>query len=110
MKCAYCGAEDVQVDHDGFCQRCHDGMKEQEERRGENVASADYYLCDVCGKKTFYDAPLSYDDNNGNPEINKRWPDGDVGDMAVICKECSKTHTVIVSYEPHKTEEGETDE
>lgn len=33
MKCAYCGAEDVQVDHDGFCQRCHDGMKEQEERR-----------------------------------------------------------------------------
>lgn len=33
MKCNYCGAEDVQVDRDGFCQCCSEGMRDQEERR-----------------------------------------------------------------------------
>ena len=71
------------------------------------MANADFYLCDACGKKTFYDAHLAYDGENGNSETHKQWPDGDVGDMAVICKRCAETHTIIISYEPHKTEEGE---
>ena len=34
LGCPFCGSdEDVQVDHDGFCQRCSEGMREQEERR-----------------------------------------------------------------------------
>ena len=68
------------------------------------MASVDYYLCDACGKKTFYDATLSYDGDNGDPTFNKRWPDGDVGGMAVICKACAENHNVFVSYDPDKPE------
>ena len=74
------------------------------------MALADFYLCDACNGKTFYDARLAYDEHgepNSNSETNHPWPDGDVGDMAVICKECSKTHTIVIRYDPHKTEEGE---
>jgi hypothetical protein len=73
------------------------------------MASADYYLCDTCGGKTFYDAALSYREHgepNENPETHHQWPDGNVGDMAVICRECAKTHSIVIHYEPHKAEEG----
>ena len=50
-----------------------------------------YYLCDICGKATFYDEVLDYaahgDGLNENPETGHPWPDGDVGWMEVICKE-----------------------
>ncbi len=61
------------------------------------MAGADYYSCDVCGFKTFYDAELSYEKNgNHNPKTGHMWPNGNVGDMAVICKECSKTHLIQI--------------
>lgn len=47
------------------------------------MAMADYRLCDVCGCKAFYDANLNYDDD-GNLDY--------VGEMLVICTDCSKTH------------------
>lgn len=46
------------------------------------MAYADYYLCNVCGCKTFYDAGVDYTYG--------------VGDIAVLCKECSKTHNIKI--------------
>lgn len=46
------------------------------------MAAADYYLCDVCGCKTFYDSDVDYGDR--------------VGEMVVICSECAKTHKIHV--------------
>lgn len=66
------------------------------------MAAADYYLCDVCGCKTFYDAQLSYGEGinsvieNENPFTKHPWPDGDVGWMVVICKDCAWDHVVSV--------------
>ena len=62
------------------------------------MAGADYYSCDVCGAKTFYDADLSYGDfqYNENPLNRHPWPDGDVGFMVVLCKKCSLTHKVVI--------------
>jgi hypothetical protein len=53
------------------------------------MAWADYYSCDSCGCKTFYDANLSYDERNVNPETDHPWPDGNVGYMRVLCKDCA---------------------
>lgn len=64
------------------------------------MAASDYYLCDICEEKTFYDANVNYDSwGNGlqlNPKTGHAWPDGDIGNMAVICKDCSKTHEIII--------------
>lgn len=49
---------------------------------------------------------LSYgmsDSININPDTKHPWPDGNVGDMAVICKDCAKTHRIeIVTIEPER--------
>lgn len=58
------------------------------------MAAADYYLCDVCGNKTFYDAELHYDGNE-NPDTHHERPVG-VGHMVVLCQDCAKTHKVII--------------
>lgn len=66
------------------------------------MALSDYYLCDICERKTFYDAELNYlpepdeDSYNENPTTNHRWPDGDVGFMYVICKKCAETHEINI--------------
>jgi hypothetical protein len=63
------------------------------------MAGADYYCCDKCDKKTFYDADLSYgewDEMRTNPKTGHAWPDGNVGDMAVLCKECAEKHEIII--------------
>lgn len=80
------------------------------------MAMCDYKQCDVCGSKAFYDADLSYDTGD---KINGEWvysPTpyreagvdqgkygtglGYVGDWAVICLDCAKTHrTIIVSID-----------
>lgn len=75
------------------------------------MAAGDYRACDVCGGKAFYDANLNYADPDqwneerpayriaGNPQYTK--PDlvekygqklDCVGDWAVICDDCAKTH------------------
>jgi len=55
------------------------------------MAMADYYLCDVCECKTFYNAELYYEhDENGEDVLPG------VGDMKVICKPCAATHRVVI--------------
>jgi hypothetical protein len=66
------------------------------------MAAADYRLCDVCGCKTFYDSELSYDNSVSGDDPNayriagERSPFGmslgNLGDWAVLCKGCAKTH------------------
>lgn len=56
------------------------------------MAYADYYLSDVCGRKTFYDANLPYGEwgeENSNPRTKHLWPDGNIGWMLVICRDCA---------------------
>ncbi len=54
------------------------------------MAAADYRLCDVCSGKVFYDSNLNYDFDNrnerGEPALDY------LGDWAVICTDCAKTH------------------
>ena len=73
------------------------------------MATSDYYLCDVCGGKCFYDANLNY---------NYSQSDGDVlisgteysldycGDMAAICTSCAETHEVVVSRKGERNGRG----
>ncbi len=62
------------------------------------MAASDYYSCDVCGGKAFYDANLGYDFDNEKPCVSYGcgMKLGYVGDMAVICDNCAKTHEVKV--------------
>lgn len=60
------------------------------------MAAADYYLCDRCGCKTFYDANLNYDGDSCNPVTQHRWPEGNVGWMIVICNTCAITHAAAI--------------
>jgi|DEB0MinimDraft_4_1074332.scaffolds.fasta_scaffold06662_3 hypothetical protein len=58
------------------------------------MAKADYYSCDLCGGKAFYDANIQdtrypyciFTDDDRRP----------VCDMQVLCVKCSETHEVIV--------------
>lgn len=71
------------------------------------MAMADYYLCDRCGCKTFYDANLmyggwgeKYEDMNKNPRNHSIYPDGNVGWMIVLCNDCAEAfHETIVKAE-----------
>lgn len=83
------------------------------------MAMADYRLCDVCGGKAFYDANLSYEEGPSeyrdtppfrmagkeqmeDPEHLQKYGYrlGYLGDWAVICEDCAKTHkTTIVPLE-----------
>lgn len=53
------------------------------------MALADYYLCDVCNRKTFYDAVLDYQ-RNDDGSLQQ------VGAMACICPKCAETHDVKI--------------
>ncbi len=74
------------------------------------MAKADYRLCDRCDGKTFYDANLSYENATTRDDPATFRVAGEVqpwglslgclGDWAVLCDECAKTHrTVIVPIE-----------
>lgn len=73
------------------------------------MASADYRLCDVCDNKAFYDASLNYEtaapdwapdraparyagNSMGSAAL---WIDH-LGDWAVLCSECAKTHRAVI--------------
>ena len=75
------------------------------------MASSDYRLCDVCESKAFYDSNLNYEwskddapfrfagkEQFDNPELNQKYGMrlDYVGDWAVICSDCAKTHKTIV--------------
>lgn len=55
------------------------------------MAMCDYYLCDVCGQKCFYDASIAEYDADGRYLLS-----GSAVDIAAICEACAKTHTCIV--------------
>lgn len=79
------------------------------------MAGCDYRSCDVCGRKAFYDANLNYErgdpDNYRSPpfnEVGKPQTDNPeslekyglrldyLGDWAVLCTECAKTHRCLI--------------
>jgi hypothetical protein len=71
------------------------------------VAAADYRLCDVCNGKVFYDVELDYRFTSRQDPIEKDEqamvcgePQGYrlqyLGDWAVICEQCCKTHRVAI--------------
>ncbi len=56
------------------------------------MAAGDYYLCDRCSAKTFYDANTHYElDDSG-----RGYHFVGVGDMKAICKRCAETHEVVL--------------
>jgi hypothetical protein len=50
------------------------------------MSKRDYYPCDVCGEKTFYDADVDIDCFRENYKI----------DLKVICGECSKNYDIHI--------------
>jgi len=58
------------------------------------MASSDYRLCDVCERKTFYDACLNYEfhEDTKDPTYSLEH----LGAWRVLCSDCSKTHLVVV--------------
>jgi len=60
------------------------------------VSSVDYRCCDVCGCKVFYDAYLNYDEVDGvDPEWVVKMA-REIGDWAVLCHKCAKTHRTMI--------------
>lgn len=72
------------------------------------MASADYRLCDVCNQKAFYDADLAYEARGPYSPFRVAGKSqgtvhlGRLGDWAVICIDCAKTHRTRVE----RIEEG----
>lgn len=78
------------------------------------MALSDYRLCDVCGGKAFYDANLNYSDGGQMPDVlpyrqagKEQFENAEhlqkwahrldyVGDWAVICTDCAKTHRCVI--------------
>ncbi len=62
------------------------------------MAMADYRWCDKCGCKAFYDANLNYnfEAEKGDCVHEADYSLDFLGDWAVLCKECSKTHECII--------------
>lgn len=68
------------------------------------MAGGDYYSCDVCHGKTFYDSELDYQELDVDPWF---FLPG-VGEMKVICKKCAESHEVIVIRKvPTDTQQGD---
>ena len=68
------------------------------------MAGADYYSCDKCGCKTFYDAVLPYGDCEDmlRSPRDTPMPDGNVGDMMVLCKKCAKEYEIVIQAKKSK--------
>ncbi len=66
------------------------------------MAGADYRLCDKCRGKAFYDATLNYHHAGTEKEAFRCAGQltnlnlGRLGDWAVLCSECAKTHKCII--------------
>lgn len=70
------------------------------------MAAADYRLCDVCNGKAFYDSNLSYEDARDAPDRAPYRVAGEespwgyclgyLGDWAVLCDDCAKTHRTAI--------------
>lgn len=70
------------------------------------MALADYRLCDICNGKAFYDSNLNYEFADKYTKIPAdeliQQPKSDsmkldyLGKWVVLCRECSKTHDIII--------------
>lgn len=62
------------------------------------MALADYRLCDLCESKAFYDANLNNDFDAPEEEYirDSGYALDNLGDWAVLCKECAKTHKCTI--------------
>lgn len=63
------------------------------------MALADYYQCDVCHEKAFYDANIPWDN----------FYEWRLGQLAAICKDCAKTHQIVVVPRLQTSARGESD-
>jgi hypothetical protein len=59
------------------------------------MAMCDYYLCDVCQRKCFYDADKA-EYRDGPDGKTQYLLGGMVVDIAAICEACAETHICIV--------------
>lgn len=57
------------------------------------MAASDYYLCDICHSKAFYDADITDPHYFAAFEVN---PDVNPIGITAICEECNKTHKCVV--------------
>lgn len=57
------------------------------------MASSDYFSCEVCGGKTFYDAELHYE--KGHLPVG-------AGAMIALCDRCAESHKLAVVPQPPK--------
>jgi len=66
------------------------------------MAGCDYYTCDACGGKSFYDVELGWGGFGSTPPLNRPGLDGlpGCGDIRALCKDCAKTHRIIVVRNP----------
>ena len=74
------------------------------------TSRADYRHCDVCDCKVFYDSELNYEQGRGIPKeemarvAGKENPCGYklgcLGDWAVLCRDCAKTHRCVIEPIP----------
>jgi len=63
------------------------------------MAAADYYFCDYCGCKCFYDAELNWKDMESIANEVRGHPGASLdmcGDIKAICLNCAKTHKCVV--------------
>ncbi|MFW6369093.1 MAG: hypothetical protein ACOC0J_00745 [Myxococcota bacterium] len=66
------------------------------------MALSDYYLCDVCGEKCFYDANLNWelDRKTGTMSLER------MGDMAAICKDCASKYEIVIRNKSNSSKEA----
>jgi hypothetical protein len=60
------------------------------------MAAADYWLCDRCNQKAFYDANLDYDDQKHTRRSDGRLLPARCGDAQVLCEDCAREYEVII--------------
>lgn len=75
-------------------------------RTENHMAGSDYRLCDVCGRKVFYDSGLNYETTNvttdkvakvaGESQGAWGYKLESLGDWAVICRNCAKTYKTAI--------------
>ena len=78
------------------------GLNFHHYQRRNEMALADYMLCCVCTRKTFYDSNLNYDFNE-YPETGLY----NTAEVLSLCIECAKTHSLeVVNKSPLPEEQG----
>ena len=69
------------------------------------MAGIDYFKCDVCRHKCFYDAGLKYV-GKVSERSGREIPENS-GDVAAICASCIKTHEIVIQERKAVTEHDE---